>query len=209
MCRDQGITGGFKALMVFSGRGNCKMLLPIARGPLQDTEWECTALKGKANSLAASSHSAFQIPGQKQVVVLVCVTWPCICQVAGGWLGWKEAFFWFPWWERCSDSHRRWCLQNRQTVEMLDGWRVGSGMERTGETDRERNLCCPHFLIFPAEVGSMVKLYVKEGWKPFKALQSYNMVWLLLLFPLSRSQLKPSLFFTWTFSIFSWLTHCL
>lgn len=32
MCRDQGITGGFKALMVFSGMGNYKMLLPIARG---------------------------------------------------------------------------------------------------------------------------------------------------------------------------------
>lgn len=39
----------------------------------------------------------------------------------------------------------------------------GQGNERTGETDRERNLCCPYFLIFPAELGSVVRLYVKEG----------------------------------------------
>lgn len=81
-------------------------------------------------------------------------------RLAGG----KEAFFSFCG-ERDALTHSEddiFKMNKQLRCWMGEEWgQEWRGQER--QTDRERNLCCPYFLIFPAELGSVVRLYVKEG----------------------------------------------
>ena len=67
MCRDQGIPGGFKALMVFSGRGNYKMLLPTARGHYRVQSEEAQHCKAMLTILLLpTTHSTSEFLGRSR-----------------------------------------------------------------------------------------------------------------------------------------------
>lgn len=98
------------------------------------------------------------------MVVLAYMAWPCICfdgrRLAGG----RKPSFSFHG-ERDALTHSEDDIFKTGETE-LRCWMGESGVREWRGQERqtgEKNLCCPYFLIFPAELGSVVKTICKEG----------------------------------------------